>query len=118
MSGSHVPGSQVPRPRVPVPESQGFKSQGLSVPGPRSQVLILDYALWWGSVASHKIPGFHYQSPGCQDPMSQGRKSQGPELQFQIPRVPSLGVPSPTVLGLRPQGAGSEVSGPDFRLCW
>ena len=48
MSGSYVPGSQVPRPRFPVPESQGSKSQGprasgLRVPGPGSQVLILDY---------------------------------------------------------------------------
>ena len=54
VSGSHVSGLQVPRPRVPVPESQCSKSQGhgvlglrvssLRVPGPGSQVLILDYA--------------------------------------------------------------------------
>ena len=62
--GSHVPGSQVPRPKVPVqshrvpslrvsgrrvpglriPASQNPWVSGSWVPGPRSQVLILDYA--------------------------------------------------------------------------
>ena len=45
VSWSHVPGSQVPGARAPVPESQGPKSQRLRVPGPGSQVLILDYTL-------------------------------------------------------------------------
>ena len=60
------------------------------------------YNLWWGSVASLMFPGSYFQGPGCQDPMSQSRKSQ---------------VPGPESQGLGSRVLWCRVSGPDFRLC-
>ena len=63
------------------------------------------------------VPGSHYQRPGCQDPMSQVRRPQGPLSQFKSPRVPESQGPrvlGPRVLdfrvpGLRVPGGGSQV---------
>ena len=46
-----------------------------------------------GSVASFRVPGSHFQGPGCQGPVSQGAGSQS----------------------ARSQGPGSQS--PDFRVC-
>ena len=72
--------------------------------------------LWWGSVASHRVPLPGPQGPGCQDPMSQGCKSQGPGSQFQSPRVTSLRVSGPGSQSLGFQGPGSQVLILDFLI--
>ena len=56
-----------------------------------------------GSATSLRVPGCHFQGPGCQDPL------------FHGPRIPGLRVPGSWVSGS--QGLRSQVSGPDFRLC-
>ena len=49
------------------------------------------------------VSGSYFQGPGCQDPMSQGHKTQVPGFQFQGLRVPSPRVPGSWVLGPRSQ---------------
>ena len=70
-------------------------------------------------IPASRVSGSQFQGPGCQDPLSQGGKSQVPRFQFQRLRVLSPRVPGARVSGStgpRMPGLGSRVSGPDFRL--
>ena len=58
VASQRFPDVRIPYPRVPVPESQGLGSQGPRIPGPGSQVLILDYAFNLATVALLKIKVF------------------------------------------------------------
>ena len=55
------------------------------------------------------VSGSYFQGPGCQDPMSQGHKTQVPGFQFQGLRVPSPRVPGSWV-------PGSWILGPGYRV--
>ena len=61
-------------------------------------------------VSGSHVPGSQVLRPRVPVPESQGTKSQGHRVLD--PRVSDLRDP-----GLRSQGPGSRVSGPDFRLC-
>ena len=77
------------------------------------------YNLWWGSVASHRFPGSHYQGPGVRIPCPRvaSPKAQGPSSRVrgsqvsgsQGPGSQSLGSQGPGSQGLRFPGPGSQV---------